>query len=496
MKGISIIFLLLSVTANIFGQTGKSTKETDTFLPPIGIAWGFLYGYPPEAPVAFIPSLNKLKVHSTKVYLFWQQIEPEKGKYNWETVDFLLSQIKPEDKVLVSVFSSSTWATRVSSAMLPPSPAKSQDDYYNFISRLVNHCNGKIKYWQNDSEPNNPVYWSGSVDEFISELRVFNKAVKDADPDAKVVLGGYDGLFNPPGYFQYPGQENSLAFFRKTISEASDCFDVFDIRLYADPYTIPYRVGYFKKILKEEGKDQPVICTEYNGPGFFEFQQNFIYAGIINKWQQTISSGDMASLAQLKNPIAGIYKKRGTLSPQTEMFMMGCDSALNEKYYRMQSREIIMRNILALSSGVKSTMYWDLWHNTSDTFDIMTLMYGKNKLMEMDNQKLISFYPQAKTFAILNQYLDGFTEIERTEPENTPRLFLFKVSFKNSKNIFIAWERRDSFTGEDDPPTFYSIPWISEKASATDLFGKAVSAEVKGGKLTVEISQNPVFIIP
>ncbi|MCS3798502.1 hypothetical protein GGD38_003872 [Chitinophagaceae bacterium OAS944] len=35
-------------------------------------------------------------------------------------------------------------------------------------------------------------------------------------PDATVVLGGYDGLFNPPGYyFQFPDQEKSLQFFRQ-----------------------------------------------------------------------------------------------------------------------------------------------------------------------------------------------------------------------------------------------------------------------------------------
>lgn len=496
MKRLTSIVLILSITINIFGQKDKPAKETDILLPPIGIAWGFLYGYPPEPPVTFIPSLNDLGVHSTKVYLIWHQIEPEKGKYNWKTVDFLLNQIKPEDQVLVSIFSSSTWATKTTTAMLPASPAKSADDYYNFIYRLVKHCKGKIKYWQNDSEPNNPVYWSGSVDEFINELRVFHKAVKDADKGAKVVLGGYDGLFNPPGYFQYPGQEKSLEFFHKTISEASDCFDIFDIRLYADPYTIPYRVEYFKKILKEKGKNQPIICTEYNGPGLFEFQQNFQYVGIINKWQQMISSNEMASLSQLKNPLTEIYAKLGTLAPQTEMFMMGCKAALNEKFYRIQCRNIIMRNILAFSSGVKSTMYWDLWHNTSDTFDIMTLMYGKHKLMELEKQKLTSFYPQAKMFTVLSKYLDGFTDIERIELENSPKLFLFKVAFKDSKKLYIAWEQRDSFSGEDMPSTSYTIPWDTNKVTATTLFGKSVDSNFRDRKLSIDISQDPVFIIP
>ncbi len=79
------------------------------------------------------------------------------------------------------------------------------DEYYRFVYSLVKHCKGKIKLWQNDSEPNNPIYWNGTDQEFINQLKVFYKAVKDADPKAQVVAGGYDGLFNPPGMPEIPG---------------------------------------------------------------------------------------------------------------------------------------------------------------------------------------------------------------------------------------------------------------------------------------------------
>ena len=99
------------------------------------------------------------------------------------------------------------------SALLPPSPAKDPDDYYRFVYDLVKHCKGRVRYWQNDAEPNNPIYWSGTKEEFVAQLKVFHRAVKAADPAAVVVVGGYDGLFGPPGTHQYPNQQAGLDFF-------------------------------------------------------------------------------------------------------------------------------------------------------------------------------------------------------------------------------------------------------------------------------------------
>lgn len=56
------------------------------------------------------------------------------------------------------------------------------------------------------------------------------------------------------------------------------------------------------------------------------------------KWQQGIASNDLASLSQLKNPLSELYNKLGTLTPQTEMFMMGCSPQFHDKLRWLQSR--------------------------------------------------------------------------------------------------------------------------------------------------------------
>ena len=90
-----------------------------------------------------------------------------------------------------------------------------------------------------------------------------------------------------------------------------------------------------------------------------------------------------------KNPIAALYAKRDTLAPQTQMFLAGCPKDLQEKFHRIACRDLVMRNLLAFSSGVQKTMYWDLWHDTSND-DLMHLMYARFRLLDYDGGVLKS----------------------------------------------------------------------------------------------------------
>lgn len=494
MKLLKIIVLvyvaqLLYVAA---GGQSKNLPHASMPGPALGVAWGFTYGYNNKAE-EFLPQLRDMGIHLTKLYIFWQQVEPVKGRYQWNAVDTFLHQLTPADEALISVSAASVWATKISSPMLPFSPAKSPDEYYTFIFNIVKHCKGKIKLWQNDCEPNNPVYWNGTADDFIKQLKVFYRAVKDADPAAQVVMGGYDGLFNQPGMPEIPGQQYGLNFFKKAISEAAAYFDVFDIRLYSNPYTIPARVDYFRKLLADSGHHQPVICTEYNGPGFFGFPVNFKYISQVTQWQKAVATNDTAAYLKMGNPIATMYDSMNSLAPETQMFMMGSAKELNDKYDRLQCRDIVMRNMLAFSAGVQKTMYWDLWHDTNNKNDLMTLMFGKNKLLDYDKGQLNKPYPEAAVFKRLADYLSHIKTIKKIDVPGKPLLYFFELSGTN-KTIYVAWEKRDAFSGENQPATHYVLPWPATNAKANDVFGKTVPATVSGNNLAIDISIDPIFI--
>ncbi len=472
---------------------------------PVGIAWFILYGHAGVPAAPFMTPLRDLGATSTKIYLFWQQLEPEKGHYDWSASDAFVAQLKSRDEALISLFSSSQWAVKHASSMLPPSPAKDLDDYYRLVHAMVSRYKGKVRYWQNDAEPNNRVFWDGTREEFVAQLKVFYRAVKDADPDALVVVGGYDGLFVPPNLQPLPGQRTepfpqqqvALEFFDHVFREASDSFDLFDLRLYGDPYTIVPRVEYMRQRMAACGKVKPTICTEYGGPGLFEFAENRVYRSLVSTWSQAAATPDKTGTPQTDqhstNRIGELYAKMSTLPPQTQMFMQGCSPELEAKYNRIQSRSVVMRNVLAFSAGVQKTLYWDLLFATGPRDDLMTLMYGKIGLISVDNGQL-NYHPTADAFKRMGHAFTGIREVTRIPVPEQPSVFLFKVERDARDPLFVVWERRDAFSGEDAPPI--TVHWSAEGKSvkAEDTFGASVAAKIEQGQLTLPVSLTPIYV--
>lgn len=483
-------YAIILVLSHVFSFTNTFAQEKlQSQISPLGIAWGFDYGSSGKQPV-FMEHLRELGVNSTKIYLFWNQIEPEKEMFDWTAVDAFLAQVSDHDEVLIAVYSSSTWATSVATTLLPPSPAKSQQDYYEFIYRLVKRANGKVKYWQNDCEPNNPVYWAGNIVDYIEQTKVFYKAVKDADPQALVVLGGYDGLFNPPGMPEMPNQKHGLAFFGEVIDEASGFFDVLDLRLYANPYTIPERISYFQ----EKVGDIPIICTEYNGPGFMEFPVNRQYGALIAQWSNAYATQDTLAYFQVQDKIKGLYEQGENLPSETKLFLDGVSEEYGNLYESLQAADLVMRNVLAFSSGVKKTFYWDFWHDTQSKYDLMTVMYGKNKMADYENGEFKNYRPLASVMKRFSELMTGLDTVRKIEISENEAIQGFSMEKSNGESFLVIWEKRNAGVSENLVPKTTSIALSQQITGIQDVFGSQVRYEQIGETLTFPISSSPVFM--
>ncbi|HXJ60824.1 MAG TPA: hypothetical protein VNU68_29615 [Verrucomicrobiae bacterium] len=481
-------------------ETGRKDAHLSFPGSPLGIAWGFLYGNLGVKAEQFMPQVRELGGGFTKVYLFWDQVEPQKGKYDWSAVDAFMNQLKAPEEGLISLYSSSQWAAKRSAALLPPSPARNPDDYYRFVNELVKHCHGCVRYWQNDSEPNNPIYWSGTKEEFVAQLKVFHKAVKDADSSAVVVVGGYDGLFGPPGTRPFPNQQAGLDFFDYVLKEGRDGFDLFDLRLYGDSYTIVARVEFMRQKMLALGYNKPIICTEYGGPAFFQFPENRKYFSLLSSWMQSVVQTDQ-NAARLQdsvggNQIAELYQRMSSLAPETQMFMLDCAPELEAKYNRIQVRGLVMRNLFAFAAGVQKTLYWQLLDNRDNRHNMMTLMYGKIGLLGYENGALRKRYPTADAFQRMTKTLAGLREVKRTDVPGRPSIFLFEVDRGARGPVFVVWERRDEFTGENSTPVPFDCEWAGAKATAMDALGQTLPTRIADRRLHLEISLTPVFLEP
>lgn len=463
-----------------------------------GISYG-LFGKPDE----FVPQARALGADLLRAYVFWGQVEPEPGRYVWDVADALLGQLQGDEEVWITVCSSSPWATRQPTDFLPPSPAHDLDAYGEFVRRLVRRCAGRVRYWQCDNEPSNTgLLWAGTAEEYVAQLKVMYRAVKDADPAAAVVLGGcgYDVLSSE-------ADSEPRKFFDHLAAEARGSFDLFDVHLYGDPARIPAYLDTAAQLMRGHGYLMPIVVGEHGGPVLFEFPEveAVLREAMLGAFTDSPAGQSVDALrerAQQDPPerraIADLYRRMPELPPRLQMFMVGCPPELEARRHRIDCRQLVMRTLLALACGVRRTAYWNLApevpNANADPYHVMHLLFGKLVLLDYEGEVLGHRYPAADTFVLLAEQLAGVREVTRVEVPGRPALYAFHVERTGRDPLLVLWEHRDPFDGEDAPPATVSWPWQAPGAVAVDALGEAHDVEIADGTLRLPVSLTPVFV--
>ncbi|WP_433060316.1 hypothetical protein [Dactylosporangium sp. CS-033363] len=450
-----------------------------------GISYG-LFGPPGE----FVAQAEDLGAGLVRAYLYWSQVEPEPGRFDWTAADALLGQLDGDVEVWLTLCSSSPWATRQATTFLPPSPAKQPDEYERFVREVVQHCQSRILYYQCDNEPSNTdLLWAGSAEEYVTQLRALHRAVRAADGSAKVVLGGcgYDVLSSPPG-------SAPRAFFDHVLDAGRDAFDAFDVHLYGPPGNVPDYVGQARGMMQKYGYERPILAGEQAGPLLFEFPE---LDPVLGEAFASVPA-DAAELVELagqdtpeRRALASLYRRIDDLPPRLQMLMDGCDGALSAKRDRIARRQLVVRTALALAAGVQRVAYWQLAPEVAgyhDKYQMMDLLFGRLALLDFDaDGELTHHRAAAETFRLLAAELAGATTAERRDGA-------VRVERSDRGPLWIVWADGDTFDGEDGDPAEVTLPWESESASAVDAFGAPVPVTCADGSITVAATVTPVFV--
>jgi hypothetical protein len=459
-------------------------------VPPgvrLGVVRGISYGLFAK-PDPFVAQARALGAELIRVYVYWSQVEPEPGRYVFEAVDAFLDQLDGSEEVWVTVCSSSRWATREATDFVPPSPAKDLATYRRFVDRLVRHCAGRVHYWQCDNEPSNVgLLWAGTATEYVAQLRAMHQAVKAADPGAAVVLGG--APFGLP--VSAPGSPERQ-FFEQLLRDGGELFDVFDLHLYGPAGRVLDDIEATRAMLRAAGEEKPLVAGEYNAPWpeLFPEATAAMQAAMAAAFAGPQGSPEEAAMARL-------YDQMADLPPQLQMFMRGCPPELEARRDRINCREIVMRNLLALSAGVRRTVCWNLAPEIpgyENHLSIMDLLFGKLALLDYEGAELSRRHPSADAFALVAAQLAGVEEVTRAEVPDRPELFVFEVARRGRGPLLVVWEQRDAFTGEDQPPVAFDWPWPAAQAHAVDALGQAQPAAVRDGQVELAVSLTPVFV--
>jgi len=443
---------------------------------PMGVSWSPTYGLPPAKAERFMPQARALGASFSRVTLYWSQLEPKPGAPRWADLDAYLDQLDTPEEGMITLASASPWATRTGAWVFPSSPAKDPAAYTAFVRRVVEHAKGRVRYFQAETEPNNPFFWSGSADDYAAQARLFYKAVKDADPQAQVVLGSSDGLFDPTGADPFPGQAANLAFLARLLAGAQGAFDLFDLHLYGDPYTIPARVAAVRQAMRAAGADRPVIATEYGGPSFFEFHAN-------RRW-----------FAALQGPAAGeasvraLRDQAATLAPETRLFLTPGDPAL----VRLQANDLVVRTLLALSSGLRRVALFDLSHDASKSDAPDTILYGAFRLFDHGPQGLGPELPLAAPYRCLAGALAGMTMTTRIALPGHDDAYAFRIERQGRPPLLVAW-RRPPTLGAVSAPLPVTLPWHGPTTDAAAIDGSPVPTAAHHGALSLTLTDRPIL---
>lgn len=126
----------------------------------------------------------------------WCEVEPKPGHVEWDEVDRIVDLSRRLGYQLdLKIRVGSCWATpggsshvrgvqRKTSSRMP----REIDAYTQFVKKVVNRYAPKgVSKFAIENEPNAPSFWNGSVSELASLSRIGARAIRSADPKAKVV---------------------------------------------------------------------------------------------------------------------------------------------------------------------------------------------------------------------------------------------------------------------------------------------------------------------
>ncbi len=130
----------------------------------------------------------------------WDAIEKKRDQYDWTFWDTLVDLAGQNGiQLLPYVAYTPEWAARGAKEFWKQPPREAQF-YGDFMYRIAARYRGRIRTWEIWNEPDNKDYWTGTADEFAPLVELAARRIREADPNAILILGGM--AYGPGEFFQ------------------------------------------------------------------------------------------------------------------------------------------------------------------------------------------------------------------------------------------------------------------------------------------------------
>ena len=364
------------------------------------------FGIHPGTPVEYVNDIGIKWIRGGGTpYFFWALVDPDmsgdnfqwsgrtdKGSYNYDVLSFVEEN---ELSMLINIGVDPPRQTSHTNkgSFLP----KDKEAYSNFVKAAVNKY-PYIKYWQIGNEP------VANLNDYGEYVCLTYEAIKEVNPNIKVLLGGAAGLNRDPDDFSVYQNNFNKAFFpllEDLSLQNKRCFDIFDFHYFGlagDDYLM-VRDVYNHISGKINGLNMPA-------PEEYWITEDGTY------------SGD----PKLK---AGAGKERKDPPYQSE---------------EEQAISLIKRFIYPTTFGIKKVFWaWGIkegFHHDDSYFDFTGLVYDGEYDYDLGNGvKKLSYY----AYKNMVEVLDGsdWNNIEKVK-ENSNGVYAYKFN-NQGKDIWVVW---------------------------------------------------------
>jgi hypothetical protein len=463
----------------------------------MGVVRGISYGLfgPAED---FGDAARRLNAGLVRAFVYWHQVEPTPGQYDWTVVDRLLGQVSGWGRLWLTVCSSSPWATRTSTTFLPPSPPLDPAAYARFVEALVRRAGQQVEYWQCENEPSNTgLLWAGTGEEYTELLGTFAGAVRSVPGAGHIVLGGigYDVLSSEPDSEQW-------GFFDTVCAAVPDTFDLVDVHLYDDPRRIPAHVAAVRQLLTRNACDQPLVVGEFGGPTILGFPE--AEHALQTAMLSALSAGPDGPGAEApdRRAMRTLYGRLDELPAELQQFLDGCPADVAARRDRIACREVVTRTLLALAEGIPLACWWDLAPEVpgyTDPYDTLGLVSARLALLDFrgDPPELVDAQPAAATFRMLAAALRGAIAVERITLGDRADVHAFTVVFPDGseQSVQVLWRDADPFEGDRDAREAFEWQWVHDGLHVANAFAEPVPMPAwNHGRLAVPLTATPILL--
>ncbi|MEE8637831.1 MAG: family 1 glycosylhydrolase [Candidatus Margulisiibacteriota bacterium] len=138
-----------------------------------------------------IQMMSEIGVQFVRFDFDWKDIEPENEDFDFSKYENIIAKLKEKNIKILGILT-----LRPGGSWSDPTTGDEQeiDHFADFAYNTVKHFKTDVKFWEIWNEPNNDFFWEDpSFVNYTKLLRAAYGAVKQADPDAVVILGGIVG---------------------------------------------------------------------------------------------------------------------------------------------------------------------------------------------------------------------------------------------------------------------------------------------------------------